>query len=306
MNVREWALISFTILAQMSVGSFLVLGAIHLLAQRRAGMEAADRLADRALLAIGPVLVLGMIASLLHLGNPFAAYRAVTNVASSWLSREILFTVLFGVAGASFAFMQWRKMRSFTVRNIVAWIAGLIGLGLVYSMTQVYMLRTVPVWDSFATPVSFFVTTFLLGALAVGSALVATYAYLKRKDPDCAEEQCVLVRQSVRWIAVASIVLVGIEFVLVPLQVAYLASGPGVAATAADRLFSQYGVILALRLALVFLGAGILAAFLYQLATNTERDRLIGNLTYAAFVLVLVGEVLGRFLFYNNFGRLGI
>ncbi len=306
MNVREWALISFTILAQMSVGSFLVLGAIHLLAQRRAGMEAADRLADRALLAIGPVLVLGMIASLLHLGNPFVAYRAVTNVASSWLSREILFTVLFGVSGAAFALMQWRKIASFTVRNIVAWIAGLIGLGLVASMSQIYMLRTVPVWDTFATPVSFFVTTFLLGALAVGSALVATYAYLKRKDPDCAEEQCVLVRQSVRWIAVASIVLVGIEFVLVPLQVAYLASGPGVAATAADRLFSQYGVILALRLALVFLGAGILAAFLYQLATNTERDRLIGNLTYAAFVLVLVGEVLGRFLFYNNFGRLGI
>lgn len=87
MDMREWALVAFTILAQMAVGSFLVLGVVHFLAQRKAGEAEADRLSDRALLAIGPVLVLGMIASLLHLGTPLSAYRAVTNVGTSWLSR---------------------------------------------------------------------------------------------------------------------------------------------------------------------------------------------------------------------------
>ena len=56
MEVREWALITFSILAQMSVGSFIVLGAVHYFAQRKSGEKQADELSDRALLAIGPVL----------------------------------------------------------------------------------------------------------------------------------------------------------------------------------------------------------------------------------------------------------
>src|SRR5512141_3045797 len=102
MNVREWALVTFSVLAQMSVGSFLILGLVHFLAQRRAGLAQADRLSDIALLAIWPVLALGLLASLFHLGNPLNAYRAILNVANAWLSREILFGVLF--AGVGFAF----------------------------------------------------------------------------------------------------------------------------------------------------------------------------------------------------------
>jgi DMSO reductase anchor subunit len=32
----------------------------------------------------------------------------------------------------------------------------------------------------------------------------------------------------------------------------------------------------------------------------------MGNLTYVAFVLVLIGELLGRFLFYATYVRVGI
>src|SRR5512143_1729805 len=181
MNVREWALISFTILAQMSVGAFVVLGIVHFLAQRKAGSEQADRLSDRALLAIGPVMVLGLLVSLLHLGNPLNAYRAVANIGTSWLSREILFGALFAVAGGAFAIAQWRKIGSFAMRNLLAVAAALIGLALVYSMANVYMLGTEPAWDTWATPVSFFVTTLLLGVLAMGAAFVANFAYIQRK-----------------------------------------------------------------------------------------------------------------------------
>ena len=65
MNAREWALIVFTVLTQMSVGSFLVLGVVHFFAARKAGMEEADRLSDRALLSIVVVLALAMLASYL-------------------------------------------------------------------------------------------------------------------------------------------------------------------------------------------------------------------------------------------------
>src|SRR5512142_1103464 len=100
----------------MSVGSFLILGLIHFFVARKQGLDQADKLADRALLAIGPVLVLGMLASLLHLGNPLNAYKAVTNVGSSWLSREILCGVLFAVTGGAFAIAQWLKLSTPGVR----------------------------------------------------------------------------------------------------------------------------------------------------------------------------------------------
>ena len=180
MELREWALIVFTILAQMSVGAFWVLGIVHYYATRKAGVEEADRMSDRALLAIIPVLVLGMLASLLHLGNPFSAYKAVTNLGTSWLSREILFGVLFLVFGALYAFLQWRKIGSVAVRNVIAWVAALLGIGLVYSMASVYMLYSQPAWNTLATPISFFVTALLLGALAMGAAFVWNYARYKR------------------------------------------------------------------------------------------------------------------------------
>jgi anaerobic dimethyl sulfoxide reductase subunit C (anchor subunit) len=136
MNTQEWALILFTILAQMAVGSFLVLGVLHAYARRQAGEAAAERLSDRALLALGPVMVLALIASLFHLGSPLNAPRAVLNLGSSWLSREIFMGVLFTVSGGLFALMQWRKIASSSLRNITAWIAAIVGLGFIFSMSQ--------------------------------------------------------------------------------------------------------------------------------------------------------------------------
>lgn len=307
MDVREWALIAFTILAQMSVGAFLVLGVVHFFAVRKAGMEEADRLSDRALLAIGPLMVLSLLASLFHLGSPLNAYQAVTNLGSSWLSREVFFSVLFTIVGGVFAIMQWRKIGTFAVRNVIAWIAALIGLAQVFSMSNVYLLPTQPAWNTLATPISFFATTILLGVLAVGAAFVANYAYLRRKVPECADAQCILLRGSLRWIAVASVVLLGLELIVAPLQIAYLAASTTEAARAsAGLMYGQYGLILGLRLALVFIGAGILGVFLYQNALSPGREQVMGNLTYAAFALVLIAEVLGRFLFYATQVRIGI
>jgi len=307
MITREWALIAFTILAQMAVGSFLILGIVHFFAARKSGMAEADRLSDRALITIGPLMVLALIVSLFHLGNPLNAYRAVGHVATSWLSREILLSVLFTVIGAVFAFVQWRKLTTFVVRNVIAWIAAVVGLALVFTMSQVYRLPTQPAWDTIATPISFFVTTLLLGSLAIGVAFVANYAYMQRKNPESVTTQGMLLRNALRWIGLGSIVLLGVELVVAPLQVAYLAAGTDKAATAsAALLFNQFGVIFGLRLVLAFIGAGILGVLIYQNAQKTDRDQLLGYLAYATFALVLISEVMGRFLFYAAHIRIGV
>ena len=294
MNTHDWSLVVFTILAQMSVGSFVVLGIVHFFVARSAGAEEADRMSDRALLAIGPALVLGLAASFFHLGNPLNAYNAIGNIGSSWLSREILSGVAFAAVGALFAFMQWRKIGTAGQRNIVAIVAAVIGLVLVYSMANVYLLRTVAVWNSVLTVVSFFTTTFLLGALAMGAAFVANYAYVQRKNPGCADAQCVLLRRTLSWIGISSIVLLGVEFVVLPLYLVYLSS-------ASENLVTgTYSTVLIVRLVLAFLGAGLFGAMIYRNSLSVGRERIAGLFAYAAFALVLISEILGRFLFYAS------
>lgn len=263
-------------------------------------------LSDRALLAIGPVLVLAMLASLLHLGNVLNAPRAAANFGTSWLSREILLVVIFAVLGGVFALMQWRKIASTTVRNIVAVIAAVVGLGLVYSMAKVYMVENQPAWNSWATPVSFFCTALLLGLFAVGAAFVVTYGYARSKDPECEDVLCALMRNSLRWIAVAAVIVLGIELVAIPLYLVSLAGGGPAAQETARAITGDYGLLLALRLALIFAGAGILGFFVYQAASLPGRERVLGNLAISAFVLVLVAEVVGRFLFYATHVPVGL
>jgi anaerobic dimethyl sulfoxide reductase subunit C (anchor subunit) len=306
MNTREWALITFTILTQMSVGSFLVLGIVHYYANRKAGMKEADRLSDYALLAIVVVFGLALVASLLHLGNPLNAPRAVTHLATSWLSREIFFGVIFGVLAVVFAFMQWRKIASFAVRNVIAWIAAIVGLVLVYVESNVYMLPTEPSWNSLATPISFFATSLLLGSLAMGAAFVANYAYLQRKGPEEAKVQSELLRDALRGIAVASVVLLGVEFVVIPIYIAYLATGSAAAVASAKLMIGPFGLVFVLRLLFSFVGAGIFGVFLYQITQTAGKEKTLSYLAYSAFVLVLVAEVMGRFLFYATRVRIGI
>lgn len=307
MNVHEWSLVIFTIITQMAVGSFVLLGGIHFFAARKYGIENADKLSDRALLAIGPVLVVGVIATFFHLGNPINAPRAISNLGSSWLSREIALVLVFTVGGAVFAFMQWRKIATSTVRNAIALIVAAVGLMLVYAMASVYVLPTVPAWNTAVTPLSFFLTTFLLGALAIGAAYVITYWRLRDSDGDDEKVQYNIVAITLRWLALISLVLLGVQFVVIPLYVAGLATNPAPAAAASAALLTEAnGLWFAVRLGLLFLGAGVFSIFIYRSAGEEAQIQVMGYMAYGAFALVLVAEIMGRYLFYASMVRIGI
>ena len=307
MNTNEWALIIFTVVMQMAVGSFIILGGVHFFATRRNGVEEADKMSDRALLAIGPAVVFGLLVTLIHLGNPINAPRAIANIGTSWLSREILFSLLFCAGGAVFAFLQWRKLSTPQVRNGLALIVAALGVCLVVSMSMVYHLFSVPAWDSLATPATFFITTFLLGSLAMGAAFVANFWYVRRKNMDPKNVQYTMLATSLRWIALCSIGMLGLQFIVLPLYLSTLGMDGSAAATASLGLIGQQqGLIFGLQLVLLFVGAGLLAVFLYALAASESRLRALSNVAYLAFALVLISVVLSRYLFYASMVRIGV
>ena len=306
MTLRDWALITFTILVQMSVGSFIVLGIVHFFAARKAGIEEADRMSTGALIAIIPVLVLAFGASLAHLGSPMNAYRAVNNLGTSWLSREILSGITFAVIATIYAILQAFKWGPAILRAIIGWIAAIAGLVLVYIMSHVYMIPSQPSWNTFATPISFYATTFLLGSLAMGTAYAITYAVNNKKDKKCAEVQCDLLRAALRWISIAAIVLVGIELVVLPLYLAILSTKGAAALASISMMSGKFLALFILRVVLAFLGAGVFAVFVYRNAANPGKEKVMSALVYSAFIIVLVAEVLGRFLFYGTHINIGL
>jgi anaerobic dimethyl sulfoxide reductase subunit C (anchor subunit) len=165
-------LVAFTLLAQAAVGAFLALGALDVGAAALTGQAVPRPLADATLLAIGPVVALALGVSLLHLGTPAAAWRAVANLRRSWLSREVLLAVGFALTGAAFAALRLSGRGRAVLQPALAGATALAGVALVYAMARVYRVRTIPAWDTPLTTLSFFASALLLGSLAVGAALV--------------------------------------------------------------------------------------------------------------------------------------
>ena len=304
MDVREWALIIFTILAQMSVGAFIVLGVVHYFAQRQGG-RSPSRSTLRSRVARDLPRAGSRLARLAPApGQPdqrLQSRRQPGHVVA--LPRNLVRCVVCG-----------RRLR--LRRDAVAQDRPLpCGISWRWSRRQsascsstawrwCMLCPTRPSWNLVTTPISFFVTTLLLGVLAMGAAFVANYWYVQRKNPGCASDQCVLLRDSLKWIAVASIVLLGCQFVIVPLALT-LAAASGASASV-GLMAGEFGVVFVLRLVLVFLGAGVLGIFVYRAAQQPGQEKVLGMLAYAAFALVLVGEVLGRFLFYATAGHFGL
>ena len=330
MDVAEIPMILFTVIAQMCVGAFITLGLIQVLGATRFSGKAIDRLSDPALLAIGPSLVLGLLVSMLHMHDLSHTLNVLRHWQSSWLSREIIFGILFAGAGFIFAILQWRKLGWPQARMILAAVTSLFGIGLVLSMANIYMsLTAVPAWNSWFTLVQFFATTMLLGSLAVGVAIVGVTLLRQRRaahpaggdaaprhflgvetltleptDTATRDEVRSLLGLSVKGIvgiALASAIAI---FVALPV---YLSQMAVVGGAAAEHALAGYsGLNLALRLGLLGIGIALLLLFGYLLLNDVSNARPLALVMAMAFVIVLVGEFVGRGIFYESMMRVGV
>jgi len=155
---RELPLVAFTLLAQMAVG----------MAVFRALLTPFPK---ALMLSIGLLLAMGGLISFLHLGRKRNAWRSIIHLKKSWLSREILMAGLFGLTWAVTAGLEWLR-----VAQLSPWLLAILGIGLIYCMSRVYLLRAVPGWNTWRAPVSFCASAIALGALGIG--LVAAHAAL--------------------------------------------------------------------------------------------------------------------------------
>lgn len=303
---HELPLVIFTIAAQMSVGSFVVLGVINLVNWNKP-QDTLEKVTMPALYAIGPLLVFGLAASTLHLGSPMRAANALLHLQTSWLSREILLGMLFAGSGALFAILQWFRLGTHRLRQALALVTAVIGLALVYAISQVYSLRTIPAWSTWFTPVRFYITTFLLGGVAVAAALVVASWIRRRRGGEQDPAARALIKRTVQGIAFGAILALGLKFIGEPAYLAYLGTDGSPSALATLQLLGgEYTMWSAAQNILIFAGITLLGFLLFRMAGGRMLGRVMSLTTVAAFVLVLGGEFIGRLLFYATMVRVGI
>ena len=301
-NMNEWPLILFTLFSQMAAGAFLLLVILGTLFSQSSSFDPISWMNNEALFGITLVFIASMLISFLHLGTPQKAYRAFSNVKTSWLSREVLFGTAFAGSLVLLIGLQLFTSGPSTIRTVITWTAALTGILFLYSMSQVYMLRTVPTWKSLKTPLSFYIAALMLGLLAV-------IVYLSSNPGSIANTLAIstldLMANASQWFALSLFGLLVLDMLVTLIWWAdFDPQEYGLQQVTLSQ--DRYHIISGLRLTLTFLGISLIGAFLYQYSLIPNPETKLSVIAWLSFGLVLVAKLMGRYLFYKSYLRFGL
>ncbi len=281
---KEWPLVVFTLLSQTAAGAFWIVAGTSFWTEKARGWNS-RYLTYPFLAAVVVALGLAAAISLFHLGRPWRAVFVLSNLKRSWLSREILFELVFVALAASLAALVWKKAyRPLLIQVLVA-LAFAVSIMFIISMSKIYMMRTVPAWRSLYTPLSFFGSALLLGPLAAAASSNALLD-LGRK--------AYIFLDAAAMVTLAAVLLIILTIVLTTPGLGFLVPKK---ATLLEIPASKVYPYLVLKL--LFLAGTVLCFFLYYKNPRIPVFAL-------AFFSACGAEVSGRLLYYAVYSRLGV
>jgi Fe-S-cluster-containing dehydrogenase component/DMSO reductase anchor subunit len=162
----HWPLVLMLVLTQMSVGAFVMEQLLRGILEVN-GQEIVQQTRPVHSVAAFALGMLGMGASLFHLGRPLFAFRAVIGLLTSWLSREIIcfgaFAALASLYAASVWLSGWDINISQGAYDLLGWGVVATGLAGVFCSVMVYDSTRRPLWHWSRTGLRFLLTGALLG-----------------------------------------------------------------------------------------------------------------------------------------------
>jgi DMSO reductase iron-sulfur subunit len=173
----HWSLVWMTSLIQLSVGALVT--------------AVATRRTDPILMTLILALtVLTLNISVLHLGRPAYAWRALKMWRRSWLSREaLLFGLFFGSLTTLTALAWLRSTHLWSIsNNVFAFaqaITSLCGVAGILASARIYLVPARPAWNTRHTPIDFLLSSAVLGIVAISALthLAATLSMLPQLAP---------------------------------------------------------------------------------------------------------------------------
>jgi len=216
--------------------------------------------------------IVGMGASLFHLGRPWLALTSMFNIATSWLSREIFFSGAFFVLLLVFWWLE-RADKSPSAQKALLYLTGLAGIIAVFAMGKLYMASIMPAWQSVNTLITFYATTIVLGGILLYLTAGKERDNLPRMD-----------------LVILAVVLIQAAFA--PGHVAALSATS--AGMKSALLLSGQGALLAL--SWLFTLGGVFMLVLSHHGKLANRTSFL----YLAVAVLVIGEICSRYLFYAS------
>jgi Fe-S-cluster-containing dehydrogenase component/DMSO reductase anchor subunit len=287
----HWPLVAMLVLTQLSVGTFLVALAAEPVDAPRL-FESIRPLNSIVAIAFG---LLALATSVLHLGRPQYAFRAVIGLKHSWLSREIVAFGIFALLAGVYAAANLTIPRFAGTSRVLAVAVAVTGIVGVLCSVFVYAVTRRALWSTAPTATRFLLTTAVLGltAFLVSLVLAATVGRSETAGQLLALRGRVLC-QALMIVGSAKLAFETIIFrhlrsrAHTPLKrSARLMIGP-----LSNATLARFGAGL--------LGGLVMPAFLLE---RLREPVFAGNLQLAlivimAFVASLIGEFLERYLFF--------
>jgi len=258
-------------------------------------------------LIIFSTIVLAMIGSHFHLSKPFLSFLAIRNFRYSWLSREIVFTVFVFIFTGLLLFMLRFGKGYHRLKLGLGWGAILAGSATVYCMARIYLLPTQITWNSSVTIFSYYATTLRLVTTSLIVILLMDLRFSARESPKDMDIRIQIIKKSTIWLAavatIAALLVIGFGIYQIELLRNKQLSSAQASLT---LLLDLYKPLLVMRIVLTVFGVTWLVAVVrHFIKTQRSFMKLLGP-AYIACILVLIGEILERFLFYATHVRTGI
>ncbi|MFN2216636.1 MAG: dimethyl sulfoxide reductase anchor subunit family protein [Anaerolineales bacterium] len=306
MNIREWTLPVYTILTQLSTGALLFIMLIRWFQRRVFSQEDLEYSTKIPIFIILITVIVAIGFAHLHLSRPLLSFTALRNLATSWLSRELFFNLVLICILAAFSYLLWFKKGIYPIKNILGWLAILAGLATEFCMARIYMIPSQPAWNTFLTPLSFFLTTMLLGVMTVPVLLMMDLIFKKSLSQEKSSIHIQLVSFSLNWLSVLAIIFSICMSILIFYQTVILIGGSPAAQTSLELITDIYRPLFIIRLIFMFTGAGWLGFTSVQYYRGKILVEHLLTHVFTACLLVMVAEILGRFLFYAIHVKIGI
>jgi anaerobic dimethyl sulfoxide reductase subunit C (anchor subunit) len=301
MRKGEWPLVIFTLLVQMAIGLFLLLSIFRSFMPASTVTNIFDNLFPIGYWIILLLLIIGVFAGTFHLGRPINARLAMANMKKSWLSREMFLGLFFGLFTLALSLISWLEIHSTLMWNLLLIMGSIVAIALLYAISRIYMLRTVPTWNTIVIPLSLCSSAFLLGSILFCTIITFLLPSLHLTS-DLSQE----IEGLLHWIEFGSLGLMFIQVLLSYMMLKGFQSQIHLIDAGIKSTWVKYRLIFMLRLGLGSIGIALYINFMDQFMGSFHSESSLGYLLFVSFLLIFLSEVSGRILFYTSYKRFGI
>jgi anaerobic dimethyl sulfoxide reductase subunit C (anchor subunit) len=241
-----------------------------------------------------------------HLSKPLQSFMAVLNFKSSWLSREIVFNILFLFTITSLLYLTNFQSHHRRLIDLLGWLAILLGCGMIFSMASIYLIPTQVAWNSTSVVISFYITAIMLGGMTIACLMILDLKFAEIKGSQDIALRMQVIRYSFAWLTGLTLLLMIVTIIIIYIQVHLLAEGDKIARTSLRLLLELYmPLFVGRQVFLLFAPVSMLIA-VYRMYRAKLMPQDLMMPIYISCLMTIVGEILGRFLFYATHIRVGI